>query len=136
MLLLMLHGGLLQSVGWEEDIHHGMILAKFCPITQGESIPVRSLGHLSGVRYCLYIQLAMPAFGPSSEHVTTKHIKVHCTCAYVGDTAASRRLTEAVLYGCVPVLIGPPFPTMPLHTIVNYAHFSVILEVQNRWELA
>lgn len=72
-----------QSVGWEEDIHHGMILAKFCPITQG-------------------------------------------------DTAASRRLTEAVLYGCVPVLIGPPFPTMPLHTIVNYAHFSVILEVQNR----
>ena len=31
-----------------------------------------------------------------------------------GDSQTSRRLPEAVMAGCVPVFLGPPFHSMPL----------------------
>ncbi len=42
-----------------------------------------------------------------------------------GDTQSSRRLTEIVLAGCIPVFIGPPFHTLPLAADIDYPSFSV-----------
>ena len=42
-----------------------------------------------------------------------------------GDTQSSRRLTEVVLAGCIPVFVGPPFHTLPLAADVDYPAFSV-----------
>lgn len=39
-----------------------------------------------------------------------------------GDSQTSRRLPEAVMSGCVPVFMGPPFHSMPL---VNQARSSL-----------
>ncbi|GLI63088.1 hypothetical protein VaNZ11_005990, partial [Volvox africanus] len=47
-----------------------------------------------------------------------------------GDTASSRRLSEAVLMGCVPVFVGPPFAATPLSNIVRYDTFALAFEVQ------
>ena len=41
-----------------------------------------------------------------------------------GDSQTSRRLPEAVMSGCVPVFMGPPFHSMPL---VNQARSSLCL---------
>eukprot|EP01025_Chloroclados_australasicus_P026165 TRINITY_DN2597_c0_g3_i2.p2 TRINITY_DN2597_c0_g3~~TRINITY_DN2597_c0_g3_i2.p2 ORF type:complete len:372 (+),score=14.11 TRINITY_DN2597_c0_g3_i2:91-1206(+) len=48
-----------------------------------------------------------------------------------GDSFSSRRLSDAVMAGCLPVFIGPPFHTFPFRNYVNYASFSVIIHVGN-----
>ena len=44
-----------------------------------------------------------------------------------GETASSRRLTDAVLAGCIPVFIGPPWHEMPLAGHLNYSAFAVFV---------
>lgn len=44
-----------------------------------------------------------------------------------GETASSRRLTDVVLSGCIPVFIGPPWHEMPLAEYVKYAEFAVFV---------
>lgn len=48
-----------------------------------------------------------------------------------GDTQSSRRLTEIVLGGCIPVFVGPPFHSMPFSKEVDYKAFSVFFKVTN-----
>ena len=38
---------------------------------------------------------------------------------------SSRRVSEVILSGCIPVFLGPPFHTLPLAESVNYTAFSV-----------
>ena len=38
---------------------------------------------------------------------------------------SSRRVSEVILSGCIPVFLGPPFHTLPLAELVNYQAFSV-----------
>ena len=47
-----------------------------------------------------------------------------------GETASSRRLTDAVLSGCIPVFIGPPWHEMPLPDYVEYTAFAVFIVAQ------
>ncbi|KAK9834881.1 hypothetical protein WJX81_006129 [Elliptochloris bilobata] len=42
-----------------------------------------------------------------------------------GDSQTSRRLPEAVMAGCVPVFLGPPFHSMPLVNQVDYTKFAL-----------
>ncbi|KAK9833275.1 hypothetical protein WJX81_001939 [Elliptochloris bilobata] len=46
-----------------------------------------------------------------------------------GDSQTSRRLPEALLGGCIPVFVGPPFHTLPLAEYIDYAGFSVFFNV-------
>ncbi len=46
-----------------------------------------------------------------------------------GDTQSSRRITEVVLAGCIPVLIMPPMHTLPLAAFVDYQKFAVVVRV-------
>ncbi len=48
-----------------------------------------------------------------------------------GGTASSRRLTDVVLSGCIPVFIGPPWHAMPLARHLNYTAFAVFVNVQS-----
>ncbi|PNH00087.1 hypothetical protein TSOC_010611, partial [Tetrabaena socialis] len=48
-----------------------------------------------------------------------------------GDTSSSRRLAEVIVTGCIPVFIGPPWPTLPLRTVVQYTQFSLAFNVGN-----
>ena len=48
-----------------------------------------------------------------------------------GGTASSRRLTDVVLSGSIPVFIGPPWHAMPLARHVNYSAFAVFINVQS-----
>lgn len=42
-----------------------------------------------------------------------------------GDTSSSRRLADAMLAGCLPVFVGPPFHTLPFASTVDYASFAI-----------
>ncbi|KAL3132267.1 hypothetical protein ABBQ32_008853 [Trebouxia sp. C0010 RCD-2024] len=46
-----------------------------------------------------------------------------------GDTASSRRLTEAVLAGCIPVFVGPPWSSMPLAHKINYTQIALFFQL-------
>ncbi len=43
----------------------------------------------------------------------------------------SRRLTEAVLHGCIPVFIGPPWHSQPFVQELDYSLFSLFFHVKN-----
>ncbi len=49
-----------------------------------------------------------------------------------GDTQSSKRLSEVVLEGCIPVFLGPPFHTLPLASDVDYGAMGVFLLVKQR----
>ena len=42
-----------------------------------------------------------------------------------GDTQSSRRLTEVMLTGCIPVFVGPPWHAMPLADSVPWKTFAM-----------
>ena len=46
-----------------------------------------------------------------------------------GDTASSRRLTEAVLAGCIPVFTGSPWSSMALATEINYRQIALLFQL-------
>lgn len=48
-----------------------------------------------------------------------------------GDSASTRRLSETIMAGCIPVFVGPPFASMPLAEHVNYREFSVFFNVSD-----
>lgn len=48
-----------------------------------------------------------------------------------GGTASSRRLTDIVLSGCIPVFIGPPWHAMPLAGYADYPTFAVFVSVRS-----
>lgn len=43
-----------------------------------------------------------------------------------GDTSSSRRLTEVMLAGCIPVFIGGPWHSMPLADFVDYKYEHLV----------
>ena len=51
--------------------------------------------------------------------------------AVPGDTASSGRIGEALAAGCIPVLPGPPFHTLPALPYADYAAFAVFIRVRN-----
>ncbi|KAK9798884.1 hypothetical protein WJX73_000470 [Symbiochloris irregularis] len=53
-----------------------------------------------------------------------------------GDTASSRRITDIILAGCIPVFIGRPWHSMPLAGFVNYRDLAVFIEVSELIHLA
>lgn len=53
-----------------------------------------------------------------------------------GGTASSRRLTDVVLSGCIPVFIGPPWHAMPLARHLDYTAFAVFVNVRSMRSVA
>lgn len=52
-----------------------------------------------------------------------------------GDTQASRRLTEVILMGCIPVFVGPPFHALPLGRYVDYNSIGYFFHVKHaNWD--
>jgi hypothetical protein len=43
----------------------------------------------------------------------------------LGRSQSSRRVSEVILAGCIPVFLGPPFHTLPMAGDVDYRAFSV-----------
>ena len=48
-----------------------------------------------------------------------------------GDTLSSRRITDIVLSGCIPVFLGPPYHNTPLSQWVDFPAFSIFIHVQD-----
>lgn len=48
-----------------------------------------------------------------------------------GDTQSSRRLTEVMLSGCIPVFLGPPWHSMPLAKELHYQDFALFFSVDS-----
>ena len=48
-----------------------------------------------------------------------------------GDTAASLRLSEVILAGCIPVFVGPPWHALALYDDVDYKSFAVFVNVSD-----
>ncbi|BDA47817.1 hypothetical protein COCOBI_11-0740 [Coccomyxa sp. Obi] len=46
-----------------------------------------------------------------------------------GGTASTRRLTDVMLAGCIPVFLGPPWHSLPLAQWVDYPSFAVFAEL-------
>lgn len=50
------------------------------------------------------------------------------------NVQSSRRLSEVVLAGCIPVFFGPPFHTLPLAQYVKYADIGIFFNIsQSVW---
>ena len=49
--------------------------------------------------------------------------------AMPGDSASTRRLSEIVLSGCIPVFPGPPFNSMPFHHTVDWSSAGVVFNI-------
>ena len=47
------------------------------------------------------------------------------------NVQSSRRISEAILSGCIPVFIGPPFHSLPLHLDVDYSSMAIFMNVTN-----
>lgn len=52
-----------------------------------------------------------------------------------GDTPSSRRLTDVILAGCIPVFIGPAWHAFPMLPYVKYEDFSVFIRVKELLDL-
>jgi hypothetical protein len=52
-----------------------------------------------------------------------------------GDSQTSRRISEAILTGCLPVFPGAPYHTLPFADVVDYREFSLFFDIQDnaRW---
>jgi hypothetical protein len=52
-----------------------------------------------------------------------------------GDTPSSRRLSEVIAAGCIPVLVGVPWPALPLAPFVDYSSFAIFVRLggQDAW---
>lgn len=48
-----------------------------------------------------------------------------------GDAASTRRFSEIMTAGCIPVFIGPPYHSMPLIHDVDYRNAAVFFSIQN-----
>ncbi|BDA47957.1 probable xyloglucan galactosyltransferase GT14 at C-terminar half [Coccomyxa sp. Obi] len=48
-----------------------------------------------------------------------------------GDSASTRRLSETIMAGCIPVFVGPPYASMPMADHVNYREFSVFINISD-----
>ena len=48
-----------------------------------------------------------------------------------GDSASTRALSEMMMAGCIPVLAGPPYATMPMHEDFDYTAIGVYFNVSN-----
>ncbi len=70
------------------------------------------------------------AFEPASHSALLEDMSRHKFCLVIpGDTSSSRRLSDAMLAKCMPVFVGPPFHTLPLTEVVDYASFAVFLNI-------
>jgi hypothetical protein len=47
------------------------------------------------------------------------------------NVQSSRRLSEVIMAGCIPVFIGPPFHALPLVGDVDYASMGIFINVTN-----
>jgi len=53
-------------------------------------------------------------------------------CPVVPSNAqSSRRLSEIILSGCIPVFIGPPYHTLPLSLDIDYASMAIFINITN-----
>ncbi|KAL4423724.1 hypothetical protein ABPG75_001025 [Micractinium tetrahymenae] len=46
-----------------------------------------------------------------------------------GDAPSSRRATEVILHGCLPVYVGPPFNSAPFASAIDYSKFGLVVHV-------
>ena len=53
-------------------------------------------------------------------------------CPVLASNAqSSRRLSEIILSGCIPVFIGPPFHSLPLSLDVDYGSMGIFINITN-----
>ena len=67
---------------------------------------------------------------PYEELQAHMHRSIFCLLP-PGGTASSRRLTDVVLSGCIPVFIGPPWHAMPLARHLDYTAFAVFVNAHS-----
>jgi hypothetical protein len=55
--------------------------------------------------------------------------------ALSGDTASSRRISEIIVSGCIPVFVGPPWHSRPLQKHIPWDKIALFFEIRNafRW---
>lgn len=55
--------------------------------------------------------------------------KSHFCLVMPGDTISSRRLSEVVINGCVPVFLGPPWHVWPMSDFLDYTKFGITVRI-------
>jgi hypothetical protein len=70
------------------------------------------------------------AAAPHEEVMATMRRSLFCAIV-PGDTQSTRRLAEAVLSGCIPVFLGPPYHALPMAATVDYSYFSVFFKMND-----
>ena len=46
-----------------------------------------------------------------------------------GDTTSSRRLSDIMISGCIPVFLGKPWHSMPFASTLNYKDFALFFQL-------
>lgn len=47
-----------------------------------------------------------------------------------GDTVSSRRLSDAIVAGCIPAIVGEPWHALPYLPYLNYSDFAVFVRIR------
>ena len=48
-----------------------------------------------------------------------------------GQISSTQHLNDAILDGCLPVFVGPPFHALPFLDIIDYSSFALFFEIEN-----
>lgn len=71
----------------------------------------------------------------SQDDVITEFYSSQFCLMLPGDAASSRRVVEAIKYGCVPVFVGPPFHAEVLPRHIDFGGLGVVVKVDRAfWE--
>jgi hypothetical protein len=65
---------------------------------------------------------------PHEEAVQRYQQSVFCL-VLPGDTQSSRRASEVIVHGCIPVFLGSPFNTAPFSDSIDYRRFALFVNV-------
>ncbi|CAK0785134.1 hypothetical protein CVIRNUC_008340 [Coccomyxa viridis] len=103
--------------------------------------------YVNGHRFCHHVSIALGKAGSDVDvSCTDKQLGGHplpfrsimdrmrnatFCLSMPGDSASTRRLSETIMAGCIPVFIGPPYATMPMAADVDYRAFSVFINISD-----
>jgi len=76
--------------------------------------------------------------GQNHTETMREMVKSEFCISMAGDTPSSRRISESIISGCIPVFVGPPWHTLPLPNHIPWEHIALFFEIRNasRWPSA
>lgn len=98
----------------------------------GQRMRYHVSSHLKGAANVFVYQGCLGCHGQMPhDEVVRKYQQSRFCLVMPGDTQSSRRATEVIINGCLPVFAGPPFNTIPLASQIRADAFSLLVRIKD-----